>query len=202
MNHTIFDNPLISPLMGSFASFLLKSLGWRTAGEIPDAPKFVLIAAPHTSNWDFVFTLLMAFSMKLKIHMMGKEELLRWPLGVLFRWLGVIAVDRSRPNGTVDRMVEAFRGNRRLILVVPPAGTRKKVLRWKSGFYHIARGAGVPIVLGYLDYRRKIGGIGPVVQPTGDAEKDMGTIKAFYADIDGKYPEKSLSAAAPVMSTQ
>lgn len=196
MKHTIFDTPAISPIMGRSASFLLKALGWRIAGRIPDIPKFVMIAAPHTSNWDFIYTLLMAFSMNLKVCMMGKDELFRWPMGVLFTWLGVIAVDRSRPTGTVDRMVAAFRENQRLNLVVSPAGTRKKVLRWKSGFYHIARGAGVPIVLGYLDYRRKTGGIGPVLMPTGNLEKDMRTIKTFYADIRGKHPEKDFGTAA------
>jgi len=197
MNHTIFDTPVISPFMGRCASFFMKLLGWQIAGKVPNIPKFVLIAAPHTSNWDFIYTLLMAFSMNIKIHMMGKEELFRWPMGMLFRWLGVIAVDRSRPNGTVERMIDAFRENQRLTLVVPPSGTRKKVDRWKSGFFHIARGAGVPIVLGYLDYRRKTGGIGPVIMPTGNIEKDMRAIKAFYEDISGKYPEKSLGIAAP-----
>ena len=182
--------------MGRCASFLLKALGWRTAGRIPDIPKFVLIAAPHTSNWDFIYTLLIAFSMNIKVYMMGKDELFRWPMGILFKWLGVIAVDRSRPTGTVDRMVAAFRENQRLNLVVSPAGTRKKVLRWKSGFYHIAHGAGVPIVLGYLDYRRKTGGIGPVLLPTGNVEKDMRTIKAFYADIRGRHPEKDFGTNA------
>ena len=99
-------------------------------------------------------------------------------------------VDRSKSNSLVSQMVDAFRQREEMVLVVPPSGTRKKVLYWKTGFYHIANGAGVPIVLGYLDYRLKTGGIGPVVRPSGNIEKDMKTIRGFYKDISGKYPAK------------
>lgn len=164
----------------------LKMLGWRVEGEIPSIKKFVIIAAPHTSNWDFPITLAVAFALKVKIYWMGKAAMFRWPFGALLRWLGGIPIDRSRTHNMVDQSVQAFQERDNLIMVVPPEGTRKKVSYWKTGFYHIARGAGVPIVLGFLDYRRKAGGIGPTFFPTGRIEEDLNQIRAFYAAIAGK----------------
>ena len=164
----------------------LKILGWRVEGEIPSIRKFVIIAAPHTSNWDFPITLAVAFALKVKIYWMGKAAMFRWPFGGLLRWLGGIPIDRSRSCNVVDQSVQAFQERDQLIMLVPPEGTRKKVGYWKTGFYHIARGAGVPIVLGFLDYRRKAGGIGPTFFPTGRIEEDMLQIRAYYATITGK----------------
>jgi 1-acyl-sn-glycerol-3-phosphate acyltransferase len=164
----------------------LKMLGWRVEGEIPSIKKFVIIAAPHTSNWDFPITLAVAFALKVKIYWMGKAAMFRWPFGALLRWLGGIPIDRSRTHNMVDQSVQAFQERDNLIMVVPPEGTRKKVSYWKTGFYHIARGAGVPIVLGFLDYRRKAGGIGPTFFPTGRIGEDLNQIHAFYAAITGK----------------
>ena len=164
----------------------LKALGWRVEGETPSIRKFVIIAAPHTSNWDFPITLAVAFALKVKIYWMGKAAMFRWPFGGLLRWLGGIPIDRSRSHNVVDQSVQAFQERDHLIMVVPPEGTRKKVSYLKTGFYHIARGAGVPIVLGFLDYRRKAGGIGPTFFPTGRIEEDMLQIRAYYATITGK----------------
>lgn len=173
----------------------LKILGWRVEGEIPSIRKFVIIAAPHTSNWDFPITLAVAFALKIKIYWMGKAAMFRWPFGGLLRWLGGIPIDRSRSHNVVDQSVQAFQERDRLIMVVPPEGTRKKVSYWKTGFYHIARGAGVPIVLGFLDYRRKAGGIGPTFFPTGRIEEDMRQIQAYYATITGKRQSQFGNAA-------
>jgi 1-acyl-sn-glycerol-3-phosphate acyltransferase len=164
----------------------LKILGWRVEGEIPSIKKFVIIAAPHTSNWDFPITLAVAFALKIKIYWMGKTAMFRWPFGGLLRWLGGIPIDRSRSHNVVDQSIQAFQERDQLIMVVPPEGTRKKVSYWKTGFYHIARGAAVPIVLGFLDYRQKAGGIGPTFFPTGRIEEDMRQIRAYYATITGK----------------
>ena len=164
----------------------LKILGWRVEGEIPPIKKFVMIAAPHTSNWDFPITLAVAFVLKIKICWMGKAAMFRWPFGASLRWLGGIPIDRGQSHHVVEQSVQAFKNWEKLILVVPPEGTRRKVHYWKTGFYHIASGAGVPIVLGFLDYRRKAGGIGPTFYPTGHMEEDMPQIQAFYATITGK----------------
>jgi 1-acyl-sn-glycerol-3-phosphate acyltransferase len=161
-------------------------LGWRVEGEIPSIKKFVIIAAPHTSNWDFPISLAVAFALKAKIYWMGKAAMFRWPFGTACRWLGGIPIDRSRSHNMVEQCVLAFRERDKLIMLIPPEGTREKVSYWKTGFYHIAKGANVPIVLGFLDYRRKTGGIGPTFYPTERIEDDMQEIKAFYATITGK----------------
>ena len=172
--------------MARLGLIFLKMLGWRVEGEIPNIKKFVILAAPHTSNWDFPISLAIAFALKIKIYWMGKDAMFRWPFGAACRWLGGIPIDRSRSHNTVEQCVRAFEDRDKLIMVIPPEGTRKTVSYWKTGFYHIARGANVPIVLGFLDYRRKKGGIGPTFYPSGRIENDMEEIKAFYATITGK----------------
>ena len=164
----------------------LKLMGWRIEGNIPDIKKFVIIAAPHTSNWDFPITLAIAFALRMKIYWMGKAAIFRWPFAAAFQWLGGIPIDRSKSNNVVEQSIQAFHKLEKLILLVPPEGTRKKVSYWKTGFYHIAQGANVPIVLGFLDYRRKVGGIGPTFRPTGHLRTDMQMIQDFYASITGK----------------
>lgn len=181
--------------MAWLGRMFLKSMGWRVEGEIPDIKKFVIIAAPHTSNWDFPITLAVAFAMRMKIYWMGKAAIFRWPFAATFRWLGGIPIDRSKTNNVVEQSIRSFRELERLIMLVPPEGTRKKVSYWKTGFYHIAQGANVPIVLGFLDYRRKIGGIGPTFHPTGQIERDMQAIKAFYDSITGKRQSQFGNAA-------
>jgi len=173
----------------------LKLMGWRVEGEIPDIKKFVIIAAPHTSNWDFPITLAVCFAMKMKIYWMGKAAMFRWPFAAALRWLGGIPIDRSKSHNVVEQSIQAFHKLEKLIMVVPPEGTRKKVSYWKTGFYHIAQGANVPIVLGFLDYRRKVGGIGPTFHPTGHIEKDIQTIRNFYAAITGKRQSQFSNAA-------
>jgi 1-acyl-sn-glycerol-3-phosphate acyltransferase len=170
--------------------------GWRIEGKLPVIPKFVLIAAPHTSNWDLPVMLCQAFAFRTRLFWMGKDTLFRRPFGAIMRWLGGIAIDRSKPNDVVQQSAEHFRKAESLVMVVPPEGTRQQVRYWKTGFYRIAETAGVPIVLGFLDYRRKVGGIGPTVVPTGDIEADMLKIQAFYADITGKHSGQSNQAQA------
>ena len=196
MNYTIFDTPVVRTLVRWFSIVFLWINGWRTTGSLPKAPRLVLIAAPHTSNWDLPYMLFVAFVLRARIYWMGKDAIFRWPFGRLFRWLGGIPVDRSKANNVVTQSIAQFAKNDTLILTVPPAGTRKRVLNWKTGFYHIANGAGVPIAMGFLDYKKKVGGIGSVLQPTGDIEADMQIIRSFYQDISGKYPLKSISAVA------
>ena len=172
---------------------ILGLAGWRIEGRLPPVPKFVLVGAPHTSNWDLPFTLLMAFGLRARIHWLGKAAIFRRPFRGFFQWLGGIPVDRSQSDNLVEQSIQQFQRNERLILTIAPAGTRRHVIKWKSGFYHIACGAGVPIVLGFLDYRRKVGGIGPVIYPTGNIAADMETIQAFYDGVTGKNPVQSIA---------
>ncbi len=192
MQYTVFDTPVIRVLIRRAAMAFLKMTGWKAEGRIPDAPKFVLIAAPHTSNWDLPFALCIAFALRIKIYWMGKSAIFRRPFRRLFLWLGGIPVDRSRSHNVVEQLVRRFHEEETLALLIAPSGTRKRVAKWKTGFYYTAYGANAPIVLGFLDYGRKVGGVGPAVRPTGDIAADMNIIRAFYDGVTGKYPEKSI----------
>lgn len=191
MRNTIFDTSFINTMLHLLSSFFLERFGWKKEGTLPDIPKFVLIAAPHTSNWDFLLTIAYAFAYKTKVFWMGKDTLFRKPFGSLVSWIGGIPIDREKAHNMVSQSIETFNTIEKLIMIVPPEGTRKKVRRWKTGFYHIAHGAKVPIVLGFIDYRRKIGGFGPKLIPTGDIAADMEIIQSFYATITGKYPDRT-----------
>lgn len=162
---------------------------WTIAGGVPSVKKYVLIAAPHTSNWDFVMSIAAAFALEVDIRWLGKQQLFDGPLGPLYRALGGIPVDRSKASNMVDRMAEMFAESDAMVLMVPAEGTRGKREYWKSGFYHIARRANVPIALGFLDFDRKQAGIGPLVYPTGDIRKDMDVIRAFYESRMALRPE-------------
>ena len=187
-HHTIFDTPVVNTLLRGFSVAFLKLTGWKLQGSLPpNGAKSVLIAAPHTSNWDLPYTLMVAFALKLNIYWMGKAQIFRWPFGGVMRWLGGIPVQRDKSNNLVAVSIEAIKAaDGPLQLIVPPEGTRSKTRYWKTGFYHIAVGAQVPIVMAYMDYGRKISGLGPVFQPTGDVDADMAAIKAFYAPFKGK----------------
>jgi 1-acyl-sn-glycerol-3-phosphate acyltransferase len=191
MSRTVFDIPIISTLLRTLSLLGLKLFGWRIEGELPKIAKFVLIGAPHTSNWDGLLMLSVAFATKAKIFWMGKHSLFRWPTGILLKWLGGLPIDRTASHDVVSQSIELFRRSDRLILAIPPEGTRKKVIAWKTGFYSIANGAGVPIVMGFMDYRRKAAGFGPTLMPTGNIEADMQAFRDFYADITGKYPDQA-----------
>ena len=168
----------------------LHMAGWDFEGEIPNLSKFVIIAAPHTSNWDFLIVMSIALALGLDAHWIGKHTLFRWPLGRLLHWLGGIPVVRSEQRGVVAQVVDAFEGHDRLVFAIAPEGTRKRVDRWKTGFYHIALGASVPIFPAYFDYPRKVVGVGPPLMPSGDLEDDIESLKAFYAPFTGKKPEQ------------
>jgi 1-acyl-sn-glycerol-3-phosphate acyltransferase len=161
----------------------LWSTGFRVIGQFPDDRKFVVIAAPHTSNWDLPHTLAAGIHYGKSIHWMGKATIFRWPFGGLMRWLGGISIDRSQSTNAVAAMVDVFAARSDLALVVAPSGTRSATARWKSGFYHIAHGAQVPLVLAYIDYKRREVGIADVLVPTGDYEADLVKIQAAYAKV-------------------
>jgi 1-acyl-sn-glycerol-3-phosphate acyltransferase len=168
----------------------LDLMGWTIEGSAPEAKKYVLIAAPHTSNWDLAYALAGAAVLGIPIQWMGKDTLFRGPAGTVLRALGGIPVERTQPHALVQTLAAKLQRRERFVLLVPAEGTRKLGQYWKSGFYHIARLAGVPIALGVLDYRAKRVGIGPLVWPTGNVKADMDRIRAFYADKQGKHPSQ------------
>ncbi|WP_426416186.1 lysophospholipid acyltransferase family protein [Aestuariirhabdus sp. LZHN29] len=186
MRYTVYDTPVVKQLFIGLSWCVFKLLGWKLKGEIPKERKFVLIAVPHTSNWDFPLTIGLAFLFGFKLYWMGKDSLFWGPAGPIMKWFGGIPIDRSRANNMVEQVVEAFRVSDELVVTIPPEGTRSRVDRWKTGFYYIASGAEVPIGLGFLDYATKTGGFGPTFYPTGDIDQDIIDIRRFYADMRGK----------------
>ncbi len=149
----------------------------------------MLIAAPHTSNWDLAYLLAIAVEMDVSVSWMGKHSLFRGPLGPLMRATGGIPIRRHLREGLVEQMARRFAESEDLVLTIPPEATRSRAPLWKSGFYHIAQRAGVPIVLGYLDYARRRGGFGGEFEPRGDLRREMDQVRAFYRDVQGRYPD-------------
>jgi 1-acyl-sn-glycerol-3-phosphate acyltransferase len=188
MYRTIFTTPVVSTLVRAGSVAFLKMAGWKVDGSLPpEAAKSVFIAAPHTSNWDLPYTLMVCFVLRVNVMWMGKSSIFKWPFGGIMRWLGGISVNREQSTNLVAASAQAIsNADSPLQLIVPPEGTRGKTRQWKTGFYYIALQAKVPIVLGYMDYAQKRSGLGPLFYPSGDIEKDMVVIKAFYAPFKGK----------------
>ncbi len=174
----------------AFARFLLERMGWRIEMQDPGTSKYVVIGYPHTSNWDFIVTLLFMLAEGVPIRLLGKSSLFRGPVGVLMRSLNAIPVDRSQRNNLVDQVVDLFNRHESLIIGISPEGTRRKSPRWRTGFYYIALKANVPVVLAFLDYGNKVCGFGPSFVPSGDIEADFAFIRAFYAGVTRKYPHQ------------
>lgn len=167
-----------------------KYQGWAVEGKAIEPRKFVVIAAPHTSNWDFIYFIGAAEGLNLNLSFMGKKSLFRWPFRRMMREMGGIPVDRGKSGNYVDLMVAEFAKRAEFMLTVAPEGTRGKVRKWRTGFYHIAMSAKVPLVCGMMDYRRKVVGLGPAIWPTGDYAKDMEQVASYYSSCTPKYPER------------
>jgi len=188
---TAFNTPLVTPLLRALSIGMLKLIGWQAIGKPIADQRFVLIGAPHTSNWDFPIMLMVVLKLRLRLHWMGKNNLFRFPFGGLMRWLGGIPIDRSRTHGVVDQVTQQYRDNPQLVVLIPPEGTRSRVREWRTGFYHIANNAGIPILMGYIDAERKEAGLADFFHPTGDVEADIKAIRAFYATKRGIRPENA-----------
>lgn len=182
--------------MQALARRLLKLLGWSLEHADPGTRRYVLIVAPHTSNWDFVVGLLAAWALGLHAHWMGKHTLFESPLGFLFRAWGGIPVNRGSAGNTIEQMAARFAASDHFVLGMAPEGTRGATDHWKSGFWHIARAARVPVVMAYLDYGRKQVGTGGAFMPGDDLEADFRRLREFYADKRGRYPAQE-SAIRP-----
>lgn len=179
-----------SPISQQLAHFILRLIGWQTHVIRPHSSKYVLIGAPHTSNWDFGIMLLLMAADQIPIRFMGKDSLFRGPLGPLMRSLGGIPVNRRERTNLVDQIVAKFEEYDDLIIGIAPEGTRSKTNHWKTGFYYIALKAKVPIAMAYLDYGNKIIGVGPNFMPSGDLNADFEIIRDFYSGVVGKNPKK------------
>lgn len=184
---------LLSRMFRGVLVSIYKRHGWRAHGVIPEPRKFVLIAAPHTSNWDFIYFLGLTDELGIKPHFMAKTSLFRWPFTNFMLDMGGVPVDRSSNKNYVQQMIDEFHRRKEFMLTIAPEGTRGTVKAWKTGFYHIAMGAGVPLVVGMMDYNTRTGGLGPAIWPTGDYAADMKKVAEIYATVTPKHPAKGMT---------
>jgi 1-acyl-sn-glycerol-3-phosphate acyltransferase len=173
------------------ARLILRLGGWTVVGGPPDVKKAVLIAAPHTSNWDGFWALVYKVALGLEVKLFVKKSLFWFPLSLLLRGLGGIPLNRSDARLAVEQAIDAFNSEDRFFFGLAPEGTRGKTAGWKTGFYRIAEGAGVPVILGFFDYRSKRLGLGPMITLTGDMQADFKIIRSFYSSVEGRRPEKT-----------
>ena len=188
---TIFSTPILTPILRGISIIILRIIGWKARGMEITVKRFVLIAAPHTSNWDFLLMLMVVLKLKLKVFWMGKHTLFPFPFSGLMKWLGGIPINRAASHNVVRETVRQYRTNKELVVLIPPEGTRSKVKTWKTGFYHIASMANVPILLGYVDAKNKEAGFVDFFHPTGNLEKDMKEIREYYAPFKGLIADNS-----------
>ncbi|UVO55031.1 lysophospholipid acyltransferase family protein [Sphingomonas sp. SUN039] len=184
---------LAARLLRRLLVMLYRRGGWTSVGTVPEPQRFVLIAVPHTSNWDFPNFLGVTHALGIRTHFIAKSSLFRWPMGGFMRQVGGVRLDRATAKDTVQQMVDEFARRDDFVLTIAPEGTRGAVGKWRSGFYQIALGAGVPIVCGFMDYPTRTSGLGPVIVPTGDYEADMAPAFAFYRNITGKHPARNIA---------
>jgi 1-acyl-sn-glycerol-3-phosphate acyltransferase len=177
-------------ILSRLCKWLLHSLGWTIHVDEPKVDKYVLIAAPHTSNWDFPLGIVAARALRLEVFWMGKHTLFRWPYGWFFRAIGGMPVNRDHARNLIQQMTDSFERSHQLILALAPEGTRTQTDHWKTGFYHIAKAANVPIVMAFLDYGKKQVGMGGMFYPKDDIEADFEYIRQFYKDRRGKRPDQ------------
>jgi len=172
------------------SKIILWLFGWKVQGSFsPGLKKCVLVVAPHTSKWDFIVGRFAFWGLNIKVKFLIKKEQFHFPFKYLFKAMGGIPVDRDNSKSLVGQVANLYENNESMIIIITPEGTRSLKPKWKKGFYYIARQANVPIVLGFLDYKRKVGGIGPIMETTGDFEKDFLFIEDFYKDVSARFPE-------------
>jgi 1-acyl-sn-glycerol-3-phosphate acyltransferase len=174
------------PRLARLGAWFLEKTGWTIVDDFPGISRCVVIVAPHSSNLDFFVGLAVSWVLDIRPSFVAKHTLFRWPLGATMRWLGGIPVNRKKSVGFVERTIALVTESDRIMLVIAPEGTRKDVARWKSGFYHIAVGSGVPIVPSYLDWNSRTVGFGPPFHTTGDVESDISSLRNFYARFSGR----------------
>lgn len=193
MRYRLLNTPFVTPFIRAICSIMLKAFGWTVEGEIPaHVKKFVATVAPHTSNWDFVILLMVAFVLRVDAHWMGKHTLFRFPvLRSIMTYFGGIPVNRGVRSGMVAKATAMFSAHDEFALGIAPEGTRKAVARWRTGFWHVAHNAGVPLYLAFIDYKTKRVGIFGEFRLSNNVESDMERIKLFYAGFHGRHPRNS-----------
>ncbi len=181
----------ISRILQVPAQWILRLFGWTIVGSPPDAPKHVLIGAHHTSNLDGFLLVIVTTALQYKVNFLMKDSMFKGFMGPVARWLGGIAIDRSQRHNTVQQIADAFNKRDQLAIAIAPEGTRKHTTYWRSGFYHIAMTANVPLQLAGVDYPTRTVFFGPLLTPSGDIDADMEIIREFFKDKTPRYPEKA-----------
>ncbi len=190
--HDEIEPSWLSEIVRRFSVFMFTINGWTAVQENPPPRKAVIIAAPHTSNWDFLYYFGLLNKLKISSYWIGKDTLFKWPWGDMMRRLGGVPVDRFKSHNMVDAMVREFERRDDFLLTIPPEGTRGAGKQWRTGFYYIALQAKVPLIIGLMDYQKKTGGLGPSFMPSGDYQADMKILSDFYHSVTPKYPEKAM----------
>ncbi len=168
---------------------ILRMMRWSIGGEVPNVRQFVAIGAPHTTNWDFVIGMAALLAMGIRVHWLGKHSIFKWPITYIWRWLGGQPVDRSQATGVVDQVVELFKRHEKFILGLSPEGTRRQIAKWKTGFYHVATRATVPLLPVFFDFKNRTLLLNPLFYPTGDLNRDMRRLLDLFRPVQGKYPK-------------
>jgi 1-acyl-sn-glycerol-3-phosphate acyltransferase len=181
---------LLSRAVRAAMMWFYRRQGWVAHGKVPEPRRFIIIAAPHTSNWDFLYFIGLTQTLGITPHVMAKSSLFRWPMRRFMLDMGGVPVERSKGGNYVQAMIDEFAKRDEFMLTIAPEGTRGSVRQWKTGFYHIAIGANVPMVVGMMDYGTKSGGLGPMIWPTGDYEADMAKVAEVYASVTPRHPAK------------
>lgn len=185
---------LLSRILKRIIVWIYRGNGWKAIGEVPKDRRFVLVAAPHTSNWDFLYFIGLCHELGIQPHFMAKESLFRWPWKNFMLDMGGVPVDRGKNKDYVAQMVKIFEQRKEFMLTIAPEGTRSNVKQWKTGFYHIARAANVPIVVGMMDYGKKTGGLLDSFEATGDYAADMKILEKHYKSVTPKHPDKAMTS--------
>jgi len=203
MGTTIFNTPILSPILRWLSLTILKLLGWRAINNLPHVPrKAVMIAAPHTSNWDFALFLMIVFALRLNLNVLIKHTVFVFPIGIFLRYCGALPVDRRAAGARVLNTAKMFDENDDMLLLITPEGTRSPRTEWKTGFYRIAEAAGVPVLIAYVDVKKKCAGLDYEMTPSGDVEADMAEVYAFYDDKTGIVARNYASPNRPAPDDQ
>ena len=194
MRITIFNTPVIAQILQALSILVLGLFGWRAVGKVPkDMRKYVIIAAPHTSNWDFPMFLLVVLALRLNLNVFIKHTLFIGPIGWFLSYCGGVPIDRRAAGARVRQTVQEYKNNDDMVLLITPEGSRSAQTNWKTGFYHIASEANVPIAVAFVDTKERRAGIDHFITPSGDIDKQMAEIKAFYDTKRGVRPENYIS---------
>jgi len=203
MGTTIFNTPILSPILRWLSLTILKLLGWRAINNLPHVPrKAVMIAAPHTSNWDFALFLMIVFALRLNLNVLIKHTVFVFPIGIFLRYCGALPVDRRAAGARVLNTAKMFDENDDMLLLITPEGTRSPRTEWKTGFYRIAEAAGVPVLIAYVDVKKKCAGLDYEMTPSGDVEADMAEVYALYDDKTGVVARNYASPNRPALDDQ